>query len=147
LDTMSELLVSWRDEYCLRIESVDRQHQMLVAITRQLQEAMLEGRAREVQKELVEKLIDYTKYHFECEERLMTECGYEGLTNHQQSHRKLTGQVVDLQQQVTRRRAISSSQMLCFLRHWITDHILQADREFGVAYLTHQGGDPLRERS
>ncbi len=138
MDTMGRMVVSWREEYSLQIDSIDQQHQALVAITRQLQEAMLTGRAREVQSELIARLVEYTRYHFEFEERLMSDSGYEDLSSHQNLHRVLAGQVLDLQEQIAKTQAVSSPQMLRFLRNWITDHILQSDRKFGVAY--HRSG-------
>jgi hemerythrin len=37
-------LFTWRPEYSVHIDAIDRQHQALVAMIRELQEAMEEGR-------------------------------------------------------------------------------------------------------
>ena len=36
--------VSWKPQYSVHIDAIDRQHQALVAMIRELQEAMEEGR-------------------------------------------------------------------------------------------------------
>jgi hypothetical protein len=42
--------VSWLPQYSLNIEAIDQQHQVLVMLLRQLQEAMWEGRGQAFQK-------------------------------------------------------------------------------------------------
>jgi len=41
-------LIEWKPAYSIGIAPIDSQHQLLVSIIRNLQEAMLEGRAKEV---------------------------------------------------------------------------------------------------
>ena len=46
---------------------------------------------------LLGDLLDYTKYHFRCEEDLMRSLHYPHYLGHRTIHEKLTRQVMDLQ--------------------------------------------------
>ena len=64
-------LFAWRPEYSVHIDAIDRRHQALVAMIRELQEAMEEGRGRASQDTLIERLVAYAGVHFRFEEDLM----------------------------------------------------------------------------
>ncbi len=126
--------VTWLPKYSVNIEAIDSQHQVLVGLIRQLQEAMSEGRGRAFQHGLAERLVDYTKQHFRFEEKLMSERGYELLADHMKQHRVLTDQVCELQQKIQNREAVSNASIMLFLRNWLTDHIMQHDQKYAQAW-------------
>ena|ERR1700690_4120907 len=126
-------LVTWRPEYSVGIAAIDRQHQALVAMIRELQEAMEEGRGRAFQRTLTERLVAYTDVHFRFEEDLMSEHGYESLAEHVEQHRLLTSQVVEFQKKIHDGGAVSNASLMLFLRTWLTDHIMQHDQKYASA--------------
>jgi len=125
--------LSWQPGYSVGIDAIDRQHQALVALIRQLQEAMEEGRGRAFQYTLIESLVAYTNRHFRFEEDLMGEHGYESLAEHVEQHRVLTRQVCELRQKIHDGGAISNASLMLFLRNWLTDHIMQHDQKYARA--------------
>jgi len=125
--------VAWRPEYSVHIQEIDRQHQALVALIRELQEAMEEGRGRVFQHTLIERLVSYTKGHFRFEEGLMRERGYASLDEHIEQHRMLTGQVIEIQQRIHDGGSVSNASILLLLRSWLTDHIMQHDHKYARA--------------
>ena len=127
-------LFTWQPEYSVGIDAIDRQHQALVAMIRQLQDAMEEGRGRAFQHTLIERLVAYTKVHFRFEEDLMSERGYELLAEHIEQHRLLTNQVCELQQKTHDGGAVSNASLMLFLRNWLTDHIMQHDQKYARAF-------------
>ena len=126
-------LFTWRPEYSVHIDAIDRQHRALVAMIRELQEAMEEGRGRAFQHTLIERLVAYTNVHFSFEENLMSEHGYESLAEHVEQHRLLTSQVVELQKKIHDGGAVSNASLMLFLRNWLTDHIMQHDQKYARA--------------
>lgn len=126
--------VAWQPEYSVHIDAIDRQHQALVALIRQLQEAMWEGRGRAFLETLIDRLVKYTNGHLRFEENMLSEQAYESLAEHIEQHRKLTGQVLDLQQRILGGEAVSNASVVLFLRHWLTDHILQDDQKYARAF-------------
>ena len=123
-------LITWQPEFSVHIDAIDRQHQVLVSLIRQLQEAMEEGRGRAFQQTLVERLVAYTDRHFRFEEDLMREHGYERLAEHIEQHQVLTNQVAELQQKMEHCEVVSNASLMLFLRNWLTDHIMQHDHMY-----------------
>jgi hemerythrin-like metal-binding protein len=128
--TAEEHFLTWKPEYSVHIDAIDRQHQALVAFIRQLQEAMEEGRGRAYQSTLVENLMAYTQGHFRFEEDLMRENGYAGLGEHVRQHEALTSQVRELREKVRSGSVVSNASVMMFLRHWLTDHIMEHDQAY-----------------
>jgi hemerythrin-like metal-binding protein len=77
--------------------------------------------------------VDYTRVHFNFEEEMLREAGYESLAEHIEQHRLLTGQVVELLQRIQDGHVISNTTLMLMLRHWLTDHILKDDRRYARA--------------
>jgi hemerythrin len=125
--------VSWKPQYSVHIDAIDRQHQALVALIRQLQEAMWEGRGRAFQNTVIDQLVAYTREHLLFEEDMLSKLGYEALAEHIEQHRTLTRQACELQQKLHDDVAVSNASLMLFLRNWFTDHIMRHDQKYAHA--------------
>ena len=121
-------LLTWQPEYSVHIDSIDRQHQALIGMIRQLKEAMWEGRGQEFQRTLINRLVTYVGVHFEFEQQLLAKMGCATLAEHTALHQTLTNQVLDLQKRIHESGAVSNASLMMFMRHLLTDHILGRDR-------------------
>jgi hemerythrin len=59
----NDYFITWKPQYSVHIDAIDRQHQALVAMIRELQEAMWQGLGRVFQQELIDQLVAYTNVH------------------------------------------------------------------------------------
>jgi hemerythrin-like metal-binding protein len=89
--------VIWDQSWCIGVKNVDAQHQNLVALVNKLNQAMSEGKGKNVLEEILESLVSYTKEHFRDEERMMEQNGYPDLIAHKRKHVELTKKVIDFQ--------------------------------------------------
>ncbi|MFN3309093.1 MAG: bacteriohemerythrin, partial [Anaerolineales bacterium] len=64
-------LITWSDEFSVNIKEIDNQHRQLIEMVNQLQRAMKEGKGAAALNDILQRLIDYTDYHFSTEERMM----------------------------------------------------------------------------
>jgi len=62
-------LISWNDNLSVHVGEIDRQHQQLIKMINDLDDAMKQGKGKEVLGKIVKGLSDYTAYHFSTEER------------------------------------------------------------------------------
>jgi hemerythrin len=69
--------------------------------------------------------------HFAVEESLMRIFNYPDYEAHKKHHEELTSQVVELQRKVAAHEEAISMEVLHFLRHWLTYHILGDDKKYG----------------
>jgi hemerythrin-like metal-binding protein len=116
---------------------IDSQHAVLVDLLNEatlLAEtaASLDGFAR-----VTDQLLDYARYHFETEERLMEETGYAARAPaaarlHLAEHGGFTAHVLAMRSGFAGApRQVDSQQLARFLQDWLVHHIGESDRELG----------------
>lgn len=123
-------LLTWDEKYSVDIAEIDRQHQKLFALLGELYEAMQQGHATEVTGKVLERVVDYTVYHFDYEERLFRACGYPDDAAHRAEHARLAAQAKELAQRLQARPADVPVATLKFLCDWLGRHILVSDKKF-----------------
>jgi hemerythrin-like metal-binding protein len=122
--------VDWKQEYSVGNREIDEQHKRLVGLINQLHDAMKAGGRHEDLMKIMNELVDYTRYHFSHEEKLMQKAGYRDLAAHQRVHRAMVEQVEKLKQEAGTSRAGFSIKLMGFLKNWLTDHILGSDQKY-----------------
>lgn len=131
-------LITWSDDFSVNIKEIDNQHRQLIELINQLQRAMREGKGANVLNDILQRLIDYTDYHFSTEERLMEAYNYPGFVNHRAQHQALTRKVQEFQRQYRQNPTGLSVQLLNFLKEWLTEHILKSDKQY-TRHLNKEG--------
>lgn len=131
------LFLTWNDSLSVGVPSIDEQHQKLVSFLNRMFEALKKGKAESVVEEIMAELLDYTKYHFSHEEKLMMKYGYEGRENHLPLHKELLAKAVKYAEKVKKDKNTSTViETLDFLKEWLLTHIAKEDmkyREFFTA--------------
>ncbi|MGA2155331.1 MAG: bacteriohemerythrin [Terriglobales bacterium] len=123
--------LEWNAMYSVKVESMDAQHKRLFEIIRELHTAMRSGHGKEVAGEVLGRLIDYTVYHFAAEEKLMEKNGYRLLEAHRVEHRALAEKVVAFKKNSDAGSTGITLDLMTFLQHWLTNHILTVDQKYG----------------
>ena len=130
--------VVWESKLNLGIRKIDEDHQSLVDILNKTYNAIiLDSQPAELEA-IIEKLADYTTYHFTAEERLMTEHSFSGRNHHFLEHEAFSRNVLDFQDKCSRGESEIAMDVLVFLRGWLVNHILKVDREY-AAFLINKG--------
>lgn len=124
-------LFIWKPSYELSVPEIDLQHRHLVGLINELYEAMKEAQGQNVLDHILDELQQYIQEHFETEERFMKKHGYPAFEEHQQEHRKLGTQVLELNELRQRGEKISTPELMSFLCNWLRDHLAGTDRKFG----------------
>ena len=125
------MLIKWTAALAVKVPSIDEQHQKLVALINQLNEAMKQGLGKNVLGGILKELVDYTHYHFEFEHKMMEQFGYPGMEKHLQQHDSLTRQVFEFQIKYAAGQAALTIPTMKFLQTWLLNHIQVTDKEVG----------------
>ena len=131
-------LLSWKDEYSVNIKEVDDQHKKLIDMINELNDAMAQGKAKDVLGAILDKLVSYAASHFALEERMMQTHGYEGYPEHKDKHEKMTAKVLDLQRQYKSGQAAMTIDVMNFLKSWLDKHIVGTDMKYS-AFMNSKG--------
>jgi hemerythrin-like metal-binding protein len=130
--------VTWKDSYSVGIPSIDQDHRKLLGMINQLQTAAHYQTDDELIEKTLNDLVEYTRYHFAREEKLMQENDYGDFDAHKQQHDDVVQQVAKFidEYRVDKTRTIDNVSL--FLKTWLVNHINGSDQ----AYAPH-----LRQRN
>ena len=79
-------LIEWENYYSVGISIIDKQHQKLIIIINDLADAMRQGKGREITKQIINDLKNYTLEHFTTEENYFKEFDYPDTEEHIKEH-------------------------------------------------------------
>ena len=117
------------------IQAVDDQHLALVALHNEIVTGFDEQRPPYYTIEALARLYQYSRQHFESEERIMLRYGYEGLDEHQRDHRALLEQLRRVVLDYRRRPESVNESIKSFVHEWVVQHIEEDDLEFAAPVL------------
>lgn len=124
--------LTWTESYSVGNALLDSDHRILMNLVNQLQDALETGQSRDVLGSVVNVLAEYTEHHFRREEAMLARSGFPGLDGHRAEHRRLEAEVRAVRDRwLAGDRQALGEDVLTFLKKWLTDHILVADKSYG----------------
>jgi len=121
----------WRDTFSINVAQMDSQHMRLMEIGN----AIIEHLQKDVDLDAAAKvfiaLVEYTKYHFEAEEKLMTLYRYPDTETHRSQHKDLVSQVMVHATQAGIGVVPVKAAFMKFFESWLVQHIVDEDRKYG----------------
>lgn len=124
--------ITWRDEFLVGVARIDEQHRRLIDMLAGFYGALAEGEhSQTALGELLDGLLDYAQYHFSTEEELMRQSDYPRSPSHRDEHATFVAKATDMAGRFARGRLILSIEATAFIRDWLFNHILVADKELG----------------
>jgi hemerythrin len=112
--------------------TIDHDHEKLVKIINEFIEHSKSISNVELMSETLRSLLDYTKFHFEREEKIQKECMYPYYNMHHHEHKALVMQIQEMARtyfiEKTKPVDKNSINMLNqLLKTWLFDHIKKFD--------------------
>ncbi|MEE9350904.1 MAG: bacteriohemerythrin [Thiotrichaceae bacterium] len=122
--------VEWKDAYSVGIESLDNDHRKLLNLINLLQTALHYPTGEEFEKQALEQVVAYTKYHFEREEKMLLEAGFADYDAHKRKHDAMINKVDEFMQDYESRGHDALEVVALFLKNWLLKHINGTDKEY-----------------
>ncbi|GAA0810571.1 hypothetical protein GCM10009111_01720 [Colwellia asteriadis] len=132
--------IKWSDDYSIGIEYIDQDHKKLLHLLNQFSIAYDYAQCEEFEREALEELVSYTKYHFKREEKLMADYDYPGLAEHQEEHQAMIDKVEEYAHIYNEQGHDSLKQVTNLITFWLINHINESDKEYS-RYLQQLGAD------
>ena len=122
--------VSWKDEYSVGVEKIDRQHRHLFEIINKLIDRSGSSSDSKLVSETLTEMLNYAKEHFTTEEELMQEYGYPEIESHKEQHIYFFKTTAELSINALNKQSMVSREIVEFLKLWLTLHILKCDMKY-----------------
>jgi len=129
--------IVWKDEFATGVTEIDEQHMILVHTLNEASNKLAQESSLETLENITQDLLSYALYHFETEEELMQEYGYDeedevNAHRHFDQHRAFSEKVVSVREGLKSASPVSPEDLLDFLNNWLINHILNTDKKLGA---------------
>jgi hemerythrin len=147
----TDILVEWEDRYSIGIPLIDDQHKKLVEMTNDLYRGCLRGgdEAQDYFLKAVHGTVDYVKYHFAAEEKLLETVKYPGMVEHKREHEEFVKKVFEDVKSFQAGKKFVPNIFVRYLKDWILTHIAVQDKKYAnfIFNLKKEGRLNLSPRS
>lgn len=120
---------------------VDGEHHLQLSLLAAVRQAVVEERPEDEIRDLIDRLVDFTKIHFASEAALMRLYQYPHFEAHVLEHEHSLEQIDAMRDAWQSRRVEITGDCLDALSEWLQTHIGGADRAF-AGYLVRLGVGP-----
>ena len=127
------------DLHGIGIGEIDEQHRHMLGLANELYVTLTRRKSEERYRAILDELVEFSKSHFETEERVMREAGYPGLEEHRKEHELMTVQLREFAAAFKYGRPLPANELVGFLTGWLISHNVNSDREFGEFMLRSTG--------
>lgn len=134
--------IQWSDDLSTGIPAIDDQHRRIVGYINDLQQA----RCQQGVAEALGELLDYTVSHFEFEEALMAQAGFDGLEEHKRTHDAFRARIEAFGARHAHGEDVSE-ELVDLLTRWLYDHIAEDDASYAPELRRRRAADPEAYRS
>ncbi|MDR2053416.1 MAG: bacteriohemerythrin [Treponema sp.] len=123
------VLVEWDNRYSVGIALIDDQHKELIRLTNDLYQGCLAGNeeAEDFFFKTVRQVLDYTKFHFSAEEKLMENVRYPNYAEHRKQHEDFVMQMLNDVKSFQEGKKFVPNNFVRYLKDWILSHIAIMD--------------------
>lgn len=121
-------MISWSETFATGVARIDEEHQKLVAMLNQLEEAIQVGRGSKLISALVGDLRLYADRHFNHEESCMEQYRCPTAAENKEAHAHFREMLAKAQLRLTGGgNALAAQQVHRELCEWIVKHVLRVD--------------------
>jgi len=122
----------WGEELSVGVPRMDDQHRVLLRLINRIADLTDSGGGGAAIRVVLGQLVDYTKFHFKDEEKLMEVTGFKELAGHRKVHEGFVAEVGRLVAMATEGDSIDASTLLPVLKDWLIRHIQGTDKIYGA---------------
>ena len=123
-------LIVWNESMSVGVPEMDEDHRQLVALLN-LADAILKAGKQEDAVAILNRLLEETKLHFQREEKLLDEIGFEGAEEHRQEHDHVLQTALQWQAHFHGGADLTLDNLTKF-QTWFDAHVHGADMQYGA---------------
>jgi hemerythrin len=127
-------LIQWNDGLSVNVAEIDKQHQKLVGMINDLNDAMLQGKGKDIIGKILNGLFLYAGTHFKTEERYFDQFGYPEAESHKKEHTDFVKKVSEFKSGFDQGKVGLSVDVMKFLSNWLQNHIKGVDKKYAPLF-------------
>lgn len=124
-------IMQWDTSLSVGVAEMDAQHKKLIAMINDLDDAMRQGKGKDIVGKIINELIAYTRSHFATEEKYFAQFAYPETDAHKAEHVAFTKKVGEFKAGFDKGGLGLTIQVMTFLSDWLKNHIMVVDKKYG----------------
>lgn len=141
-------ILPWCEHYLTGIPEIDEQHKRLVHLVNVLADSLTNQPDITNLNYIFTELAEYAMYHFQTEEDVWHQflAGDPWEAEHELEHNSFVSIIIKLEnEENSKPLGEVLENVLIFLTHWLSSHILESDKRLAKAVLAVQSGMSLEQ--
>lgn len=123
-------LINWDDSFSVNVNQIDMQHKNLVKMINELNEAMKQGKGKDIMARIINDMMRYASTHFKLEEDYFDKFRYPDAENHKKEHAVFVEKVTNFKEGFDEGKIFLSISVLDYLSDWLQGHIKGTDKKY-----------------
>lgn len=129
--------LEWEEKYSVGVLEIDNQHKKLFEVINEIMDVIGGHFEQEKVNQLINKLLEYKKFHFATEKKYFKEFNYEGAAEHVLEHQKFGEKLASLQEKYKDDLVNFSFALIEFLEDWLINHLMNEDQKYKECFASH----------
>jgi len=123
-------LITWSNRFSCGVKLIDDQHKGLVDLINEMFNHVSSNYAQEKKyfNVIIHEAVNYVKYHFATEEKIMLATKFPGYAEHKKEHEKFIHIVIQHIHDYEGGKRLTLTTFTRFLRDWVLSHIALVDK-------------------
>lgn len=121
----------WTEDLSVHVPRMDDQHRVLLRLINRVADLASSGASGGAINTILGQLVEYTRFHFADEEKLMESHGFDGVAAHHAIHVKFVSEVESLVRRLSNGESMDANAVLAMLKDWLIRHIQGTDKVYG----------------
>ncbi len=130
--------LKWNQSLSVGVAEIDREHRQIIEIINLLISDPEANVRSETISEILNRLMQYARSHFETEEELMMKHSYPDLEVHQKTHIDFKKKMVEFCIGAMEYKEKLPTELFLYIVTWLENHILEEDMKY-VSFFKEQG--------
>jgi methyl-accepting chemotaxis protein/hemerythrin len=131
------MTIEWQSGYTVGVKEIDEQHKNFVKIMSELYRSLIAGDSEKSIVTTLEKLLNYSIYHFGTEEKYFKKYKYPYAKEHIKEHKSLIAKIAEFQESDSSDMSKLGFDILDYLEDWLVGHIMNSDKKYEKWFNDH----------
>jgi hemerythrin len=142
---MDDRLVEWSSKFSVGMRLIDDQHKELFTLTNALFKGCLTDAetAKAYFMGSIQGAVEYVKYHFAAEEKLLENIQYPLLECHRRQHRGFVLKILEDVKSFQAGKHFVPNTFVRYLQDWILSHIAVMDKRYAEYIENYKQNNPM----
>ncbi|MBN1971319.1 MAG: bacteriohemerythrin [Candidatus Delongbacteria bacterium] len=128
---LPEDYIVWDDSFSVKVDEMDNHHKKLVLLLNDLHKYTSRNSDNRFIIEVLDELVEYTRFHFTEEEKYMQSVNFDNLEQHKKIHESFVTKISDFKQAFDKGSVTVDATIKQFLKNWLLNHIMIEDKKYG----------------